>query len=73
MDTYFIKDKKRTIAALYLFLQLHPEISDKKNYINGLAGEIQDSAIGYAGFKTKKFLKEYLEKAIFGSENIEKN
>lgn len=44
---------------------------DKDKFLKKLMSNIYKTSIGYAGFKTKKSLKEYLKWQIFGGEDLD--
>lgn len=66
-----IRYKQKTIAYIYLCLDYDP--ADSKNQlILFLSKNIRDSSVGYAGFRTKQDISDYLAKAVFDSQNDKK-
>lgn len=53
---------------IYNFFDYYPQIVNKKNFISFLIKDIKNSDIGFAGFKTKKKLNQFLENEIFAQE-----
>lgn len=60
--------KKKTVAYVYLCLD-YGTATSKSQFIVSLSKDIKKSSIGYAGFKTKQSLHNYLVSAIFDSKN----
>ena len=62
-----IKNRKELIASIYLFIDdAEIGIREKKEFPFRLSRKIICSRIGYAGFGTKKSLRQHLSKMIFG-------
>ena len=71
MKTEDITDRGKTIAFAYLPNVDYRIASDRRRFIADLSKDIQDTNIGYAGFKTRKVLDDYLAKMVFDKEGIE--
>lgn len=66
MQSKKIKNKSKLIAQLYLFLDVNFSIfTNKENVASSILKNIKNSSIGYAGFKSKNNLCDYLIGAIF--------
>lgn len=63
-----IKFKKKTIAYIHLCLD-YGTATDRSQLILSLSKDIKNSSIGYAGFRTKQNLRNYLADAIFNLKN----
>lgn len=55
----------KMIGYVYFLLDYNPRLSDKKSFIARLVSDLQETSIGFAGFKSKKYLKQYLQFQIF--------
>ncbi len=64
-----IKYKKKNIAQIYLNISYSKAIN-KSQLVFYLSKDIEESAIGYAGFKTKYGLQKHLTQAIFDLKKI---
>lgn len=66
MQSKKIKIKNKLIAQLYLFLDVNFSIfPDKESALSSTLKNVKNSNIGYAGFKSKNNLHDYLISAIF--------
>lgn len=55
----------KLIGYVYFLLDYNPRLSDKKKFITNLVSGLQETTIGFAGFKSKNGLKQYLQFQLF--------
>ena len=67
MDVIEIQIGGGTLGYIFIAAGKYSGISTRSEFIASLAREIKDSDLGYAGFKSRERLAEYLSSAVFDS------
>ncbi len=55
----------------YFLLDYNPKLSSKNNFVTKLVSDLHETTIGFAGFKSKKYLKQYLYFQLFDDEEYD--
>jgi len=71
-----MKSKKvfddKLIGYVYFLLDYNPRLSNKRGFVTKLISNLHETTIGFAGFKSKKYLKQYLQFQIFDDKEYKK-
>lgn len=62
----------KLIGYVYFFLDYNPRLSNKRNFVTKLISNLHETTIGFAGFKSKKYLEQYLQFQIFDDKESRK-
>jgi len=62
----------KLIGYVYFLLDYNPRLSSKGNFVTKLTSNLHETTIGFAGFKSKKYLKQYLQFQIFDDKEYQK-
>ncbi len=58
----------KLIGYVYFILNYNPRLSDRKSFVAKLISDVHETTIGFAGFKSKKYLQQYLQFQLFDDE-----
>lgn len=62
----------KLIGCAYFLLEYNSRLSNKKKFITNLVSDLSKTTIGFAGFKSKKYLKQYLQFQLFDDKEYNK-